>query len=631
MTPPRLRVASLLAALLLTTACSPAESRTRHLQAFRDEAQLREALETWREKSLRAHARHALAYKSAPMQAVMSPPPPAPAAPPAAAEAVSLDAVQVTGSRLEAGDEESITNNQVQGVDEGDIVKRRGDLLIVLRRGRLFTLRIGGDQLKPVAMADAFGPDIDPAGAWYDEMLVSGDTVAVIGYSYARGGTEVGLFDLDAQGSLRHRETVHLRSHDYYSARNYASRLIGHTLVFYSPMHLHAHSPWAEAMPAWRRWHRDATPAGFRRMLPAERIYRGVESLDPDASLALHTVSVCDLAARAMSCKATAVLGPSGRVFHVAEDAVYVWTTDGGASSSVFRLPLDGTAPSQLRTTGSPIDQIGFLQRDGHLNVLVQREGRGEGMWQSEHGHGELALMRVPLTAFGGLDARAGRRHYRALPGDGGWGLHTRFIGDWLVYGSEGGSERSPGRAHALRYADAAPVQTVALAHSVQRIDALGGDAVLVGAREADLLFTPLRLDAHARLRAPYVQRDAAQGDDRTHGFFYRADDEGSGVLGLPILRRGTAGEDAAVLYLRNRALALSRLGTLDARRARVDEDGCRASCVDWYGNARPVFIGDRVFALLGYELVEGRIEGERIVERRRVDFTPAAAVAVAD
>jgi hypothetical protein len=29
------------------------------------------------------------------------------------------------------------------------------------------------------------------------------------------------------------------------------------------------------------------------------------------------------------------------------------------------------------------------------------------------------------------------------------------------------------------------------------------------------------------------------------------------------------------------------------------------------------------VFALLGYEIVEGRFEGERIVEARRISFAP--------
>jgi hypothetical protein len=39
--------------------------------------------------------------------------------------------------------------------------------------------------------------------------------------------------------------------------------------------------------------------------------------------------------------------------------------------------------------------------------------------------------------------------------------------------------------------------------------------------------------------------------------------------------------------------------------------------------DARPIFIGERVFALLGYELFEGVFDGQRIRERRRVDFSP--------
>jgi hypothetical protein len=44
---------------------------------------------------------------------------------------------------------------------------------------------------------------------------------------------------------------------------------------------------------------------------------------------------------------------------------------------------------------------------------------------------------------------------------------------------------------------------------------------------------------------------------------------------------------------------------------------------VDWYGNARPLFLRGRLFALLGYELVEGRIDEGRMLERRRIDFAP--------
>ena len=69
-------------------------------------------------------------------------------------------------------------------------------------------------------------------------MLISGNTVVVIGYSYQRGGTEVGLFDITDDGHLSYRSTYHLRSNDYYSSRNYASRLIGNKLIFYAPQYL---------------------------------------------------------------------------------------------------------------------------------------------------------------------------------------------------------------------------------------------------------------------------------------------------------------------------------------------------------------------------------------------------------
>src|SRR6185369_6190469 len=141
------------------------------------------------------------------------------------------------------------------GVDEGGIVKVHGRHLVILRRGRLFTVDIAARDMRPVAQIDAFGPGIDPRGAWYDEMLISGDTIAVIGYSYARGGTEIGLFRISPDGGLAYKATYHLRSNDYYSSRNYASRLIGSKLVFYSPLYL---NPWGgnpyDALPAMRQW-----------------------------------------------------------------------------------------------------------------------------------------------------------------------------------------------------------------------------------------------------------------------------------------------------------------------------------------------------------------------------------------
>ncbi|HKB69026.1 MAG TPA: beta-propeller domain-containing protein [Pyrinomonadaceae bacterium] len=354
---------------------------------------------------------------------------------------------------------ESITNTQQAGVDEGGIVKLHGDHLVVLRRGRLFTVKISDGALEPISSVDAFGPEINPNSTWYDEMLVSDDTVAVIGYSYERGGTEVGLFHIDDFGKLAYRSTYHLRSNDYYSSRNYASRLIGSKLIFYTPVYLGvgAEDPF-QTFPAVRKWHKDAKPEEFQRIVSASRVYRPEHEFAAASGTALHTVTVCDLANGGFACNATAVLGPPGRVFYVSENSVYVWVSDWmrrgremRADSMLYRMPLDGSEPSALGVSGSPVDQFSFLEsEDNHLNVLVRSD-----------------------------------------------------------------------------------------------------------------------------------------------------------------------------LFLRNDGLHFEEAGELAARSDRAVDDACRASCVDWYGNARPLFFGGRVLALLGYEIVEGKVDDGRTRELRRVSYAP--------
>jgi hypothetical protein len=323
---------------------------------------------------------------------------------PAAEPAKSSEDAKASGAN-----EESVTNVQHAGVDEGGIVKLHGDHLVVLRRGRLFTVAVGDGALKPVSAIDAFGPDIDPRNTWYDEMLVSGDKVVVIGYSYERGGTEIGLFDIDRAGNLEYRSTYHLRSNDYYSSRNYSSRLIGGKLIFYTPLYL---SLWGEdpfrSFPSLRKWRRGANESEFKRIVSASHVYKPERRQSFHSGMALHTVTVCDLARSDFACEATAVVGAPGRVFYVSPNSVYVWTTDWSysetqsrPSSMLYRMPLDGSAPSALGVSGSPVDQFSFLESgDNHLNVLVRSDAAGDGMWAAEVAAGDVALMRVPLANY---------------------------------------------------------------------------------------------------------------------------------------------------------------------------------------------------------------------------------------
>ncbi|MCA1628855.1 MAG: beta-propeller domain-containing protein [Acidobacteria bacterium] len=555
---------------------------------------------------------------------------------------VAADSGDVSKSAERAKEEDSVTNTQHAGVDEGGIVKLHGDHLVVLRRGRLFTVAIGGDELKPVSAVDAFAPDIDPRSTWYDEMLVSQDTVVVVGYSYERGGTEIGLFDIDRAGSLKYRSTYHLRSNDYYSSRNYSSRLIGSKLIFYTPLHLPTGQEDVSAsFPALRKWHKGANASEFQRIVSATRVYRAEREPRATYGLALHTVTVCDLARADFACEATAVVGAPGRVFYVSPESVYVWvaewmseTAKPRQSSMVYRMPLDGSAPSALGVSGSPVDQFSFLESgDKHLNVLVRSDAAGDGMWRAEVAEGEVALLRVPLASFSDGVDYAPASSYRPLPKPQGYTFQNRFVGDYLLYGTGSGwgapEKSNRGVVFALRWAGGATAG-LPLAHGVDRIEAMGSDAVVVGTDGKDLHFTGVRLGAYPIIASSYVRKDATQGELRSQGFFYKPDGADAGVLGLPVRGAGRPGYEhlfdgsASILFLRNDSLRLSELGELDARPDKSSaDDACRASCVDWYGNARPLFLRGRVFALLGYEIVEGALADNRIRETRRVSYAP--------
>jgi len=609
-----------------------ASGANKTMRAFRSDKELSAFLRDLAEKQEKVRARYANHSLSLPFGA------PTKSAPVPAAPAAQADQSAQSETK-----EESITNVQHAGVDEGSIVKLHGNHLVVLRRGRLFTVAIGSNALAPISCVDAFGPDIDPSGTWYDEMLVSQDTVVVIGYSYQRGGTEVGLFRIDPAGKLAYQSTYHLRSNDYYSSRNYASRLIGSKLIFYTPLYLYPRDPY-EAFPAVRKWHKGATDAEFHRILPATQVYRAEGSFDLISSSALHTVTTCDLSSGDFDCKATSVIGPPGRVFYVSPQAVYVWVTgpmyhpanskDGTmANSMVYRMPLDGSSPTAVAVNGSPVDQFSFLEsEDGYLNVLVRSAGYGDGMWSAEGAAGGMALLRLPLERFSDGSEAPPSSAYTKLPAPQGYAFQNRFVGDYLLYGAGSGwgdpQQTEKSTLFAVRWSNG-DLHEVTLTHGIDRIEQMGSAAVVVGTDGDDLHFSSISLGTSPAEESEYIRKGASQGELRSHGFFYKPDSADSGMLGLPISMPGRPGyrhlfdESAAILFLRNNSLHLHDVGELDAQPDKAIDDACRASCVDWYGNAQPLFVRGRIFALLGYELVEGRLEEGRIYEMRRVNYAP--------
>jgi Beta propeller domain len=600
------------------------------LVAFRSDAELL--------AFLKRHVSHARASMPTP-------------APPAMVGAQMDEAMANTATVTAEKASGGITNNQEAGVDEGDIVKVSGDILIVLRRGRLFTLSIARGGMHPLDAINAYPPGVDARDDWYDELLVAGDHLVVIGYSYARGGTEINRFQLSRDGRLAFIDAHQLRSNDYYSSRNYASRLIGHKLILYSPLYLEmgANDP-LDSLPAMRRWAGGGNEPGFHRIVGAQQVYIPAILRDtPNAQIdALHTVTTCDVTAPELNCSAMSVLGPDSRSFYVSGQAVYVWLSDWASQytpsrtpppSLLYRLPLDGSQPSAIGVRGAPIDQFSFREdvSDGVLNVLVRSEGGGDTMWHPEFTAGHVDLLRVPLQNFGDGSREADYANYRALPSAGTGDIHDRFVGNYLLYGA-GNDFDVPVDGRAMLVA--APVRggraaEIPLMHAVDRIEAMGSEAVVVGSDATNVTFTAIELASGAPRAGDSYSQPGSQSETRSHGFFFNPDADGTGILGLPVARPVRAAyrqlfeNSASILFLRRANQRFLPLGELDARTDGAADDNCVASCTDWYGNARPVFYQGRTFALLGYELVEGALSSDAIREKGRTSFAPNGFIPV--
>ncbi|MEL1250514.1 hypothetical protein [Aurantiacibacter gilvus] len=268
------------------------------------------------------------------------------------------------------------------------------------------------------------------------------------------------------------------------------------------------------------------------------------------------------------------------------------------------------------------------------LRVVLRGESQGDAMWASEFTSGDVGLLTVPLAAFtvgdGNLEAGA----LRELPAVDGWSLQNRFVGRHLLYSANHWNREGQRNELHVVPLGGGEVTTLVMPHSVSRLDVLGRDAVAIGTTaKAALGFTAVSLAGTPEIESTFLLPASGEGESRSQAFFYRPDagsDGDSGTLGLPVRRNPRAGAPAflgggsAIAFLRRDNRTLSMAGELEADGGQGRDDACVASCVDWYGNARPIFMQGRIFALMGYELVEGRMNGGQIAERRRVDFSTA-------
>lgn len=613
------------------------------------------------------------------------------------AECVDIDCAEsgygeivVTGARISAPATPSITNNQKTGVDEGDIVKLIRDHLVILQDGRLFSVNLG-DVEAPMRVAGRANVYANPGDdAWYDEMVVNDDLIAVLGYSYARDASEITIFRLRDDGAFDQIDKFFINSEDYYDEENYATRLIGDDLILYTPIDLY----WAArngALPEWpviRRatdYAADGEPkeSSGSPLVNASDIYKPVQTtLRP----VLHAVTVCSLGANKPSrCLTRGVIGSWDREYYVSEDAAYLWLKDSGydgaaliskrggcekltdaerrgLQSLAFQIPHSGRAAGFIHVSGEPFDQFSLDTSEKEFRALLsdvspERCNDDAAQWRGVDY--EAAYFSTPLRSFTASGNHPSSKRYIETP-DPGYDAENRFTETHVVYGARSDwtsyppePDDGPQSAKVVAVPVDAPRDYAELTapHGVIRVERAGDTIVLTGYRDsAGLSVTTVDLRAKPTLAGTAVLTGRYETEGRSHAFNSLVGADGAGLMGLPTATlAGDAGrwwwrsESSDVSFLEiDSALAPKDAGALNATpalnlRSDYDEEDefekaapalgayqCEVSCIDWYGNSRPIFIGERVFALTGFELIEGAVKGGRVIEIARIDVTKA-------
>lgn len=572
----------------------------------------------------------------------------------------------------------NVTNVQEAGVDEGDIVKQIGPWLIVLQDGRLFSIDTRKGDL---ALADRIDVYRTPTSdTWYDEMLVQGNHIVVTGYSYDAEASEFAVLKLGPDGKLSREGSFLLSSSDYYSGSNYATRLVGDSLVVYAPYPL---SQIDNDNPFWwprlRRWEdkpaEDEGERSKRRIIDARSIFKPIlPTLDPT----IHTVSICPLGpvgrGKDLKCKSTAVMGPARREFYVTPEDAYLWVYPGDVdydpeswsnrcdrwsrraaaeahSAALYRVPLSGEDPTAVYVQGVPYDQFSIQAKGGRLDALVSWDPiicqtSEQPFREDEEPASETPrFVSISIDRFDAVPAATPRSAYTMLPTLQSRLIENRFTETNLVYsGRDGWGRRPPdddrvAKGPVTSRAVVVPIRApgkalpVDVPHDVVRLERLGEDVVMTGySDQTGLKVSVLNLlGTRPTLSPPVLLKDRFESEGRSHAFNTNVDERGNGQFGLPTVKRGDdndwywRSDPSDVSFFDRHGARTSRLGELIASprdTAVAPGYSCEVSCIDWYGNTRPIFTDGRTFALSATELIEGRVIDGKIVETRRLNLT---------
>lgn len=574
-----------------------------------------------------------------------------------------LDEIIVTARRTE---EKSITNNQEKNVDEGDIVKLSGDNLFVLRHGELFSVKLdqGGHHSMVLQDHKKVVGQMKDHDAWYDEMLVYGNKVLILGYSYELRSTELIFFKFDELGTLSYEKTYILKSSDYFDMSNYAIRQIGNKIIFYNPYYLYvsgkldAYKEYVASafLPLKAIRYQAGSDIGKEIILSRTRKwYKPIE--DPDFPV-VNNIVQCALDTPEFTCDVTSILNSGGANFYVSANAFYLWSNDEAHAFNVQQLSDSGF--EKFVSSGNweswRNDRSSYLYRidheSGQVGVAQVKGGVSENQFQFSESEGNLfAVVTIEPEQDGKTSTlMPGIYGLRVNGSDFQQELHEvsdtayqlitsssdsptcRFSNGYaLVSISTYGDQHQPDKNETYAWNQLTnEVSTLQSEFFIYSFHPVGGAMVALGeTNKGDLAIQTYGLGSVPRLIDKKILDNTSAVETRSHGF-NSANINGDNLFGVPVLtgdkkqRTAYFNQDSLLptnmnFYQLSSSGFLSDAGVIKGGDIQKSAKACEASCVDWYGAARPFFIGERIYSLMGYELVEGVYRNGYVVSGQRL------------
>jgi len=581
---------------------------------------------------------------------------------PAVQECANEEMEEVVTTGLRASKNNSITNNQEAGVDEGDIVKAFDRFLVVLMHGRLFSIDTGNaaGKLMLVDRVDAY--DDPKTESWIDEILIFKDTLLVTGYSYETGSSNISLYRINADGHFNFLARYQIESDDYFDWSNYATRVVDGRLVIYTPFDLSTYSvDEIMALPRIRRFTEKERFSEWQPLFNVQDVYKPIL---PAVYPTLHVMSSCPIDPVAeLRCQSRGIIGPHQHEMYVAPDHAYLWlTTDSdemdssmdrdcsperstlgerSVPSTVFRMTVSSGSLAAAHAEGWPADQFSMEEKPAHLWALVRRPPLTcEVTDEDGNDYMPMALMQIADDEFSTRPAKMRASDLNEVPLlKDYWHQQTRFADRHVLYGSSDWyqDDSSHSELIVVPLRDPRRAKTLPLKHGIDRLELFGSNAVVFGQQQEEALaVSSVRLASRPQIVDTQVMPGIVESEGRSHAFNSITDDDGSGLFGLPtydsVAAENSRWRDVRTevrFFSASRDLKLTSADQLSGRpEEEVTEEGydCAVSCYDWYGNSRPIFFRDRVFALIGAELIEGSMNGGRIAETARVNLTGTPA-----